>query len=348
MFCIDHFREELCNWLPKEIVFITWIQDKLPYSTANKAILESLSRRDILMSAFISDLNGSQWGMDYKDVLKAPLSVDLFLYKEWNLSEEETEKYGCDICIVANETDYWKVVDRFTADMSEEAKDDFRKIVEVYIDLMEQEQFFHGYEKNFKIIRYITWQLNIMWGETFIREVSDFIYYNVFYRRYKSLVAEWLIDNGYTNIKLYGNEWVKNKKFRPFAMGVIENGEKLSKALNAAKIAIGLHPHTSLPTRLIESIISGTLYIAHDIPEEFDLANAREYFAEGKELIYYYNKQDLLDKIDYYLQHQEERKRIIEAGQSRIRQDLSYEKLLERITKEAVELIEQREGNDNG
>lgn len=35
IFCIDHFRYEKKFAIPQEIVWITWIQDKLPQSTGN-------------------------------------------------------------------------------------------------------------------------------------------------------------------------------------------------------------------------------------------------------------------------------------------------------------------------
>lgn len=355
--CIAEFRPDIVfaidvfsvskGWCPKEVVWITWIQDKLQKSTGNQEVINSLSERDVLISAFISDLNGTQWGMEYKDVLKAPISVNGCLYQNWELSQEEKRKYNCDICIVANESDYKKKIDVFLEEISKDVHKDCRDIISVYIDLMEQEQFFYGFENNFKIINYIALQLGIYYNQNFIRYMSDYIYYLIFYSRYKSLVAEWLIDHGYTNIKLYGSEWGNNEKFRPYAMGVIENGEKLSKALRASKIAIGLHPHVSLPARLIETIASGTFYIAHHIPEEFDLANAREYFKEGEELVYYYNKQDLLDKIHYYLNHENEREKIVKAGQNRIAQDLTYEKILKRVIQETAQLIEKREEKEN-
>ncbi len=341
-FNIDHFRtEHIQNFY--EMIWITWVQDFLPQSTLNKEIVESLTDRDIVISCFISDLNARQFGMNYRDVLRAPISCNNMLYKNWVLSEEEHKQYDCDICIVANETDYDQYINEYTEKISETERQNFLDIIKVYFELMEQEYFFYGFKSNFQLIGHIANQLGILWSANTIKGISEDIYYSIFYRRYKSLVAEWLIDSGYTSLKLYGNQWQTNEKFRPYAMGTIENGEKLSKALGASKISIGEHPHVSLPSKAIESISSGTLYIAHHIPEEFDMANAREYFKENEELVYYYSKQDLLEKIDYYLKNDEERKRIIKAGQKRVAAELTYEKMMERILKEAAELIERRE-----
>lgn len=341
IFKINHFRDDDMA-IPKQAVVLTWIQDKLPQSTGNQEKINKLEDRDILMSMFISDLSGSQWGMRYKDVLKAPISANTDIYREYELTEEEKEKYACDICIVANGTDYKGWIEQSFGELPTELYDSCKAVIDVYIDLMEQEIFFYGLEENYEIIRYIVQTMEIAWDEIAIKSLADKIYYFIFYRRYKTLVAEWLIENGYTNIKLYGNEWDKSEKCRAYAQGMIKNGECLSKALNAAKISIGLHPHVSLPAKLIESVASNTLYLAHDIPSQFDIANAREYFVEGEELIYYYSKQDLLDKIAYYLGHEEERRKVIAAGRKRIYEDLTYEAMLERIMRELAELLKKR------
>ena len=56
---------------------------------------------------------------------------------------------------------------------------------------------------------------------------------------------------------------------------------------------------------------------------------------------------DLLDKIHYYLNHENEREKIVKAGQNRIAQDLTYEKILKRVIQETAQLIEKREEKEN-
>ena len=72
------------------------------------------------------------------------------------------------------------------------------------------------------------------------------------------------------------------------------------------------------------------------------MANAREYFEEGKELIYFYGKQDLLEKLGYYLEHKEERERVVEAGLKKVSEVLTYERMMERVIRETSELLEKR------
>jgi spore maturation protein CgeB len=49
-----------------------------------------------------------------------------------------------------------------------------------------------------------------------------------------------------------------------------------------------------------------------------------QYFKEGEEMAVYYDRNDLLYKVQYYLEHEEERKRIAENGRKRIEKDFTY------------------------
>ena len=53
-------------------------------------------------------------------------------------------------------------------------------------------------------------------------------------------------------------------------------------------------------------------------PYTKDLANI---FEEGKEIVFYYNKADFVEKIKYYLEHDNERMRIAEAGRKKVIKD---------------------------
>lgn len=341
IFCIDHFRYEKKFAIPQEIVWITWIQDKLLQSTGNPKIQGMLKKRDIVISPFVSDLPGKHWNMNYKDVLKAPLSANQDIYKERELLQEEKELYSCDICYVANASNYRKRVEEYKQEIPPEIHEDFQLVMDVYFQLMKEEIFYYGYERNKEVLSLILDQLKINWPEQFISQLAEDMVLSIGYSRYKSLIVEWLLEAGYTNIKLYGNEWGEDEKFGPYAMGVIENGEKLSKALNASKVVLAMHPVFSLAARTIEAVSSGAFCLVNDIPEA-DMANAREYFEEGKELIYFYGKQDLLEKLGYYLEHKEERERVVEAGLKKVSEVLTYERMMERVIRETSELLEKR------
>lgn len=55
------------------------------------------------------------------------------------------------------------------------------------------------------------------------------------------------------------------------------------------------------------------------------------YFEEGKEMVMYYDRQDLINKINYYLVHDEERIEIAKAGQKKILENFDYSMAWEEI-----------------
>jgi len=64
-----------------------------------------------------------------------------------------------------------------------------------------------------------------------------------------------------------------------------------------------------------------------------DADNLTDYYQDGKEIIIYKNISDMVDKIKYYLIHQEEREAIARAGYERTLRDHTYEKRFNEIFK---------------
>ncbi|HEY4800231.1 MAG TPA: glycosyltransferase, partial [Bacteroidia bacterium] len=54
-------------------------------------------------------------------------------------------------------------------------------------------------------------------------------------------------------------------------------------------------------------------------------SNADDIFKEGKEAVYYHSLDDAVNKINYYLNHEEERKLIATSGQQRTLKEYNFE-----------------------
>lgn len=87
----------------------------------------------------------------------------------------------------------------------------------------------------------------------------------------------------------------------------------------------------------LRSIVSGIPLRALDIMGAggFLLSNAQpeliEYFEPGEEIAVFYSPEEMVEQCAYYLDHEQERKRICEAGHEKVCRDFSYEKQLGRI-----------------
>ena len=56
-----------------------------------------------------------------------------------------------------------------------------------------------------------------------------------------------------------------------------------------------------------------------------------EYFTDGQDLIIVHNKDELQDKIDYYLKHEDKRREIARTGQTKVLEYFDYRKLLPKV-----------------
>ncbi|MBO6114226.1 MAG: glycosyltransferase family 1 protein [Lachnospiraceae bacterium] len=76
---------------------------------------------------------------------------------------------------------------------------------------------------------------------------------------------------------------------------------------------------TGLPLRIYDLMGAGGFVISNyqaEIPE---------YFEVDKEIVLYESVPDLLEKIDYYLKHDDERKQIAKNGYERIKKEHTYD-----------------------
>jgi hypothetical protein len=112
-------------------------------------------------------------------------------------------------------------------------------------------------------------------------------------------------------------------------------GIEMYRILNRSKITLNNHIEIAGPyannMRLYEATGVGTLLIT-DWKE-----NLPEIFEPGKEVVTYRNREECLELIRYYLDHEEERSSIARAGQRRTLRDHTYLKRM----KELSEIVER-------
>lgn len=79
---------------------------------------------------------------------------------------------------------------------------------------------------------------------------------------------------------------------------------------------------TGIPLRVIDVMGCGGFVLTNYQQE------ITEYFAVGEECVVYENIEDLYAKAAYYLEHEEERKRIAQAGYERVKRDFTFKERL--------------------
>lgn len=82
---------------------------------------------------------------------------------------------------------------------------------------------------------------------------------------------------------------------------------------------------TGIPLRVLDVMGCGG-FVLSNYQEELT-----EYFRPGEELIVYENMEDMFYKARYYLEHEDERRQIAQAGAKRVNQDFTFRDRLEKM-----------------
>jgi hypothetical protein len=83
--------------------------------------------------------------------------------------------------------------------------------------------------------------------------------------------------------------------------------------------------HSGIPLRVLDIMACGGFVISNWQPE------IAEYFEEGKEIVTFRSLEECMEKIAYYLEHEEERKEIAAAGFRKVKERFSYREGLSRV-----------------
>ncbi len=117
----------------------------------------------------------------------------------------------------------------------------------------------------------------------------------------------------------------------PEVCGPPLSDEEMVRLYSRSKISLGFstcgNTHlgeriTQIRLRDFEAPMSGAFYMVEDLPE------ISEFFEVGKEIVCYTDPDDLVEKARYYLQHEEERERIRQAGYRRAHAEHTWQRRL--------------------
>jgi spore maturation protein CgeB len=88
-------------------------------------------------------------------------------------------------------------------------------------------------------------------------------------------------------------------------------GEEYGRLLNRGKIVFQCSQFKEITRRIFEGMACGKMVITDRLPKETGL---EELFIDGRDIVYYNDAKDAIDKIKYYAEHDEEREIIAANG----------------------------------
>ncbi|SFQ24047.1 Glycosyl transferases group 1 [Lachnospiraceae bacterium XBB1006] len=336
-FCIDHFRFESLEDIL--IPYVTWVQDPMK-DIIDRNTPGKLTEIDFVLNHFISWKYFLELGYDENRLIPGPIPANSHIYRPMDLTDMEKEQYACDICFVCHASDVEAYLDKLLKAVPEDIREGVASVFAAYRDYVyEFGEIFYSIGEAAAFIRgALERAYGIILDEETLKWLANEMYLWYNQRVFRQVLVDWLVEAGHTNIKLWGKGWMDIPRYAPYAMGPADNGETLSKIYQAAKIVIGNNTATTAAARAWESMLSGTFYLANYVPPEEDYTDIR-LILEPAEFVMFKGKEDLLQKVDYYLNHDEERMNMARIGRDAALKKMTFDVTVERLLDELAKRI---------
>jgi len=143
----------------------------------------------------------------------------------------------------------------------------------------------------------------------FLRDSVNLFHIGVYSAVWRCQFLEALDQEGF-NLGLYGNNWDLHDTLGHLNRGPVCRETQLNQVYNFSKINLSINQSGTMHQRLSECGLAGGFVMAADHPPQCDSESARQYYQEGHEVVFFNSKADLVDKCEYYLEHEDERMEI--------------------------------------
>lgn len=299
------------------IVYTAWVYDS-PLHIRNIDSLRNSCNRIFFFDKGQAEIHRKE-GVN---AVHLPLAVDVEVFRI-NASKREKEEYRTDVSLVGKlyQTEY----SYFTAPLQEYTKGYLEGIVNA------QAKIYGGYIIPELITDELLTQMNKDYakvatdGFTMGRRELEFMLAceTTGRERYMALA----LLSAHYHVDLYSTDndkRLKNVRFRGYAdyykeMPFIFSQSRINLNISLKTI------RTGIPLRVIDVLGCGG-FVLSNYQEEL-----MEYFNVGEELIIYDNIEDLFYKTKYYLEHEDERKKIALAGFERVKRDFTFRERLRKM-----------------
>lgn len=148
-------------------------------------------------------------------------------------------------------------------------------------------------------------------------------------KHYINIIANYLAslkDYNEGKFALFSNDSLDNENV--MNLGYISYELEMPKVFRKSKINLNFtvrNIHSGIPLRVFDVLAcKGFLMMPYQ-------AEIPDLFSDGEDLVLFFDEKDMLEKIDYYLKHDDEREKIALSGYKKIKEYFSYEKVLKDI-----------------
>ncbi len=305
------------------IKYIAWVWDSPLINLNSKTIYNAVNYIFIFDRHLYTQMKNE---LKADTVYYLPLAVNTQRLERLTATQEERERYRSEVSFVGSLYEKRNHFDEI-ANLPDYLKGYFEGIMRAQMKI-------HGYnfirdmlteEVMEELLKYIA----IKPGSNFVGNIKDIFADRFLNTKITSLERRKLLGllSEVSEVAIYTDSdstdlaKVQNR-------GHVDYYNEMPKVFRYSRINLNFTVRTiksGIPLRVFDILGAGGFLITN---YQEDLTR---YFEIGRDLVVYESEEDLLEKVAYYLQHEEERKEIAENGYRKVRQYHSYEFRLQEI-----------------
>lgn len=142
----------------------------------------------------------------------------------------------------------------------------------------------------------------------------------------RGIPPAWLAEAGF-DVHVFGPGWRKHPILGPFSRGMIPYGTPLASMLRASKIHLCIHPIWTLTMKVLDALATGTFPLVRRVDGDRESGPITDWFEENRDVVLFTEREELLDKTRYYLNHPKERQAIAQRGREIALRHFTYDHL---------------------
>lgn len=298
-------------------IYLSWVVDSPCYTLYSKSLTSPYCH------TFLFDYSLYEKYSAYfpNNVHYLALGGDIEFYDAVRITDHDHKKYDCDLSFIGSfHSELCKQYD--------EVKDKLPEYMQGYIDgLINSQLNIYGYYL-------IEDSINDNFAESF-RQYAEFTILPDYIADTRGIVADHYIGfkcnqqdrirtlqslSNHYKIDLYTNE---DTSMMPAInnRGIADSSTMMPKIFKCSKINLNITAKTiktGIPQRVFDIMSAGGFVISNYQPE------ISEYFIPDEDIVMYENVEDLIQKIEYYLNNDEERIRIAKNGYLKVKENYNY------------------------
>ena len=252
------------------------------------------------------------------------------------MGDKALSEYACDISFVGSlYTDEHNYFDRLLSEKDKSVLNEFIRRQCFCYDKDILSGALDTGELNISFIRTKMEEHGLMLGEDYFAEMGELLKAAVLEKKVtvdeRSILLHEIVKafGEKYRFNLYsGSDLIRYPLLKKHHKGIVDYHKQMPLVFAHSKINLNLSLrsiHSGIPLRVLDIMACGGFVLTNRQPEIV------EYFRDGREVVTFGSMEECLDKIDYYLEHDEERRMIASLGHRAVWEKFGYREGIMRL-----------------